>query len=301
MNDPEINTIELNFRGRSGTIGSYLVPHFNGCILIDTGPGSTLDTQVTGLNDLGYDIQDVTDIFLTHIHLDHAGAAGWWANHGVQIHVHGNGAPHLVNPERLLASASRLYGDMMDVLWGDFIPTPEDHISVMQDREKVQINNLSILALEVPGHASHHLAYIIGDTCFTGDIGGIRLSSRRFINLPMPPPEFHLEKWRSSIKKIQQFAPKRIIPTHFGIYTDAEWHLQAVLEVLDEVEVWMETKLPLKLSLEDLRKYYIEFEQMRAVNNGIEKTIADAQQVANPPSLSADGILRYWNKYRNLE
>jgi len=301
VNDPEILTIDLNFRGRSGTIGSYLVPHLNGCILIETGPGSTIDTQVAGLNDLGYEIQDVTDIFLTHIHLDHAGAAGWWASHGAQIHVHGNGAPHLVNPEKLLASASRLYGDMMDALWGEFIPTPQERISIMQDQEKTQISNLSILALDVPGHASHHLAYVIGDACFTGDIGGIRLNSRQFISLPMPPPEFHLERWRSSVKKIQQAAPKRIIPTHFGIYPDADWQLKAVLEALDEVEAWMETKLLMNLPIEDLRTYFIEFEQNRAFNNGFTKTITDAQQIANPPFMSADGILRYWIKYRNPE
>jgi glyoxylase-like metal-dependent hydrolase (beta-lactamase superfamily II) len=299
MNDPVIHTIDLNFRGKSGTIGCYVVPHLNGCIMIETGPGSTIDSQVAGLNSFGYAVQDVTDIFLTHIHLDHAGAAGWWAKHGVQIHVHEIGAPHLINPEKLLTSARRLYGDRMDELWGEILPVSEDRISVMQERETFQINHLSVKALEVPGHASHHLAYIIGDACFIGDIGGIRLGSRRFINLPMPPPEFHLEKWRSSIRKIQQAAPKRIVPTHFGIYPDAEWHLQAVLDALDEVEAWMESNLPLNPSPDDLRKDFIEFDGMRAINNGIGKATADAQQIANPAFMSADGILRYWNKYRN--
>jgi glyoxylase-like metal-dependent hydrolase (beta-lactamase superfamily II) len=300
MNDIIIHTIDLNFRGRRGTIGTYLVPHSNGCILIESGPGSTINNLVAGLDNLGYEIQDITDVFLTHIHLDHAGAAGWWAKHGAQIHVHENGAPHLLNPEKLLASASRLYGDMMDSLWGEFIPIPEDHISIMHDQEIIKFGNLSILALDVPGHASHHLAYMIGDACFSGDIGGIRLSPLQYICLPMPPPDFHLEKWRSSIQRIQQVTPKRIIPTHFGIYADAEWHLQAVLNELDEVEAWMEAKLLVNPLNTDIHQQFIEFEEMRAEKNGVDKEIVAGQQIANPSFMSADGILRYWNKYRRL-
>jgi glyoxylase-like metal-dependent hydrolase (beta-lactamase superfamily II) len=298
MKDPVIHTIDLNFLGRSGTIGAYLVPYSNGCILIETGPGSTINNLITQLDNFGYEIQDITDVFLTHIHLDHAGAAGWWAKHGAQIHVHENGAPHLINPEKLLVSASRLYGELMDSLWGEFISIPEDHISIMHDQEEIHIANLSILALDVPGHANHHLAYLIGDACFSGDIGGIRLNPQQFIRLPMPPPDFHLEKWRSSIQQIQQVTPKRIIPTHFGIYTDAEWHLQAVLNELDEVEAWMEARLPFNPSVDDLHQQFTEFEQMRAGKYGVEKVIAEAQQVANPSFMSADGIQRYWNKYR---
>ena len=298
MNNPEIYTIDLNFRSRGGTIGAYLVPHTNGCILIETGPGSTINTLIAGLNDFGYKIEDVTDVFLTHIHLDHAGAAGWWAKNGVQIHVHENGAPHLLNPERLLASAHRLYGDMMDSLWGEFLPVQEDRMSIVHDQEVVQISDLCIQGLDAPGHASHHLVYLIGDACFCGDIGGIRLSPHHYLSLPLPPPDFHLEKWRSSILIMQQYKPERIVPTHFGVYPDAEWHLQAVLDILDEVEAWIEAKLPFNPSIDDLRQQFVEFELTRAENYHIESAIAEAQQIANPSFMSADGILRYWNKYR---
>jgi len=299
MNDPIIHTIDLNFRSRKRTIGAYLVPHSGGCILVETGPGSTINSMVAVLDKLEYKIQDITDVFLTHIHLDHAGAAGWWSKQGAQIHVHENGALHLLNPERLLASAGRLYGDMMDTLWGEFLPVQEDHISIVHDQEVIRCGDLSIFALDVPGHASHHLAYIIGDTCFSGDIGGIRLSPQQYIRLPMPPPEFHIEKWRSSILRIQQFSPKRIIPTHFGVYTDADWHLHAVLDELDAVEAWMEAKIPLNLPMDDLLQQFIEFEQMQSLKYGIDRTTAEAQQIANPSFMSLQGILRYWNKYRN--
>lgn len=298
MSQPIIKTIDLNFRQRPGTIGVYLVPHSKGCLLVETGPASTTQILLAGLENLGYHLNDVTDVFLTHIHLDHAGAAGWWAEQGARIHVHANGAPHLIDPHKLLNSASRLYGDMMDALWGKVIPVREDKLSILGDMAEVQVGDLTVRALDVPGHANHHLAYIIGDACFTGDIAGIRMTPRQFLSLPMPPPDLHLERWRASIHHIQEQQPQRIIPTHFGVYTDAHWHLQAVLDGLDEAEAWMEDKLPLNPSLDDLRRQFIEFEKARAQQYGIEPDVAEAQQIANPSFMSADGILRYWNKYR---
>lgn len=298
MNDPTIHAIDMNFLGRSGTVGAYLLPHSTGGILVETGPASTIQNLVAGLKNYGFEINDITDVFLTHIHLDHAGGAGWLAQHGCQIHVHENGAPHLINPEKLLASAGRLYGDRMETLWGKILPVIQDKITVMHNNEVIKIDGLSVRALDVPGHASHHLAYLIGDACFSGDIGGIRLSSRQYLSLPMPPPDFQLEKWRESIHHIQKFTPTRIVPTHFGMYTDASWHLQAVLDELDEVEAWIETKLPLNPSQEDFRQQFIEFEQLRAQKYRIEKATIEAQQIANSSSMSADGIFRYWNKYR---
>lgn len=299
MNNPTIHTIDLNFLGRSGTIGAYLVPHSGGAILVETGPGSTIQNLIAGLKKYGFEIQDITDVFLTHIHLDHAGASGWLAQHGCQIHVHENGAPHLINPAKLLASAGRLYGDRMGSLWGEFIPVKVDKIIFMHDNEVIKIGDLSIRALDVPGHANHHLAYLIGDACFSGDIGGIRLSPQPYLSLPMPPPDLHIKKWRESIQHIQKFDPTRIIPTHFGIYSDARWHLQAVLDELAEVEAWMEARLTLDPSPEVLRQQFIEFEQTRAEKYNVEKATVEAQQIANPSFMSADGIYRYWNKYRN--
>jgi glyoxylase-like metal-dependent hydrolase (beta-lactamase superfamily II) len=298
MNNPTILTIDLNFLGRSGTIGVYLVHHAKGAILIETGPGSTIQNLVTGLQKYAISVEGITDVFLTHIHLDHAGAAGWFAQHGCQIHVHENGAPHLVNPEKLLASASRLYGDRMEMLWGEFLPVPEGKISIMHNNEQIIVGDIAIQALDVPGHANHHLAYLIGDAVFTGDITGIRLTPQKYLSLPMPPPDLYLEKWRTSIKFIQQCNPGRIIPTHFGVYSDAAWYLQAVLDALDEVEEWMDKTMPQNLSIEELRRQYIEFEHLRAGKYQIDKSIFDTQQIANPSFMSADGLLRYWKKFR---
>ncbi len=298
MTEPVIHTIDLNFLGRTGTIGAYLVPYSGGGILVETGPRSTIENLVAGIKSHGLEIKDISDVFLTHIHLDHAGGAGWLAQQGCQIHVHENGAPHLINPEKLLASASRLYGDKMDMLWGEFIPVKPEKISIMHDQELIQVGDLSIRALDVPGHANHHLVYLIGDACFSGDIGGIRLNPRHYVSLPLPPPDLDLVKWRQSIHYIQQYDPRRIVPTHFGVYSDARWHLQAVLDALAEVEVWMEQKMPHDPTLEDLRQQFILFEQERALKYGVDRATVESQQIANPSFMSADGIYRYWNKYR---
>ncbi len=298
MDNPIIHTIDLNFLGKTGTIGVYLVPLTAGAILVETGPGSTIDSLLAGMKKFGFGIEDISDVFLTHIHLDHAGAAGWLAEHGCQIHVHENGALHLINPERLLASAGRLYGDKMDSLWGEFLPVKEDKLTIMHDNEVIRVGNLSIRALDVPGHASHHLVYLIGDACFSGDIAGIRLNPRQYLSLPMPPPDLNIEKWRESIKHLQNYDPTRIVPTHFGVYPDARWHLQAVMDGLDEVEAWMEEKLALNPSLDELRQQFIEFEQSRAQKYHVGKSFVDAQQIANPSFMSADGIFRYWTKFR---
>jgi glyoxylase-like metal-dependent hydrolase (beta-lactamase superfamily II) len=236
---------------------------------------------------------DITDVFLTHIHLDHAGASGWLARQGARIHLHPNGAPHMLNPEKLIASATRIYGEQMGPLWGEFLPVPEERLSILQDGQVVQINELSVRAIEVPGHANHHYAYLVGDICFSGDIGGVRLHGLRYICLPTPPPDLHLEKWRASIQRLQAEKPARIAPTHFGVYNDAEWHLAAVTQLLDEVTEWAEQVMPADPPIEELRRMFIEFERQRTIKNGLTAEVVDALQIANPSFMSADGIQRY--------
>jgi glyoxylase-like metal-dependent hydrolase (beta-lactamase superfamily II) len=298
MNQPIVHTIDLNFHQRAGTIATYLVPHKSGALLVDPGPGSTISTTLSEIKRYGLRAQDITDVLLTHIHLDHAGASGWWASQGATIHVHPNGAPHMVNPEKLIASAARIYGDQMESLWGEFLPVPEENLHIVQNNEDLQISDLTIRAIEVPGHATHQYAYLTGDIYFCGDIGGIRVNRLRYISIPTPPPEFHLEQWRESIQRLQSNRPVRIAPTHFGIYDDAEWHLAEVLRGLDRLESWMEEVMPSELPIETLRNLYVEHEQKRALESGLSQNDSEVQQIANPSFMSADGMQRYWKKYR---
>ena len=299
MSNLSIATIDLNFQNKPGTIGAYLIPYSGGGVLVESGPASTIPELINGLSRHGLSPADITHVFLTHIHLDHAGAAGWLAQQGACVYVHPNGASHLINPDKLLASAARIYGSQMDSLWGKFYPVPERQLNILNDNDQVSLGELTIHALDVPGHANHHLAYLLDGACFTGDVGGIRIHNQKFISLPMPPPDLNLELWRASIRRLIDHQPQQIIPTHFGIYPDASWHLNTILELLDIIEYWIEATMPLALSPEELRIAFTEFESRRAQEAGLPAISIDVQQTANPSTMSADGIHRYWRKYRH--
>lgn len=299
MSETTIHAIDLKFLGIPGAIAVYLIQHRRGGILVECGPASTLPMLQAGIQTHGLTIKDISDVFLTHIHLDHAGAAGWLARQGANIHVHPNGAAHLLNPEKLLESATRIYGDRMQSLWGEFLPVPAERLEVIRDGETVTVNGLAFNALDTPGHANHHLAYLFEQVCFTGDIGGVRLDGRRTLRLPMPPPDLHLEKWRQSLARLRQMDFRRIAPTHFGIYDDPDWHLEAIARALDEVETWMEATLPADPPLELFRQQYKDWLEKLSGREGLDMSQAAMQEAANPSVMSADGIYRYWHKYRS--
>lgn len=299
MSERTIYTIDLNFMGIPGAIASYLIPHKRGGVLVECGPGSTQASLQEGLERYGYALSDISDVLLTHIHLDHAGAAGWLAEQGTRIHVHPIGAPHMINPEKLLNSAGRIYGDLMETLWGDFLPVREKMLFVVEDRDTIEIEDLQFRAINTPGHANHHYVYILEDICFCGDIGGVRLSSLQHLCLPMPPPEFHLEKWHASLNKLFQEDFQRIAPTHFGIYDDSDWHLNAVQQALDEVKNWIYETLPDDPPSENLKELFTEWSRKRSIQDGLTSEQYHAYQAVNPNSISSDGIRRYWYKHRS--
>ena len=231
-NHPEIFTLDLNFQNCPNAIASYLIPHQKGLTLIESGPGSTQDDLDRNLQELGYRIEEITHVLLTHIHLDHAGAAGWLAKQsGAKVYVHQRGAPHLLDPSKLLASAKRIYQDKMDMLWGDFLSVPKEQLVILEDGMEIQVGSYTFRALDTPGHANHHMAFILDEICFSGDVGGVRIASagERHLRIPMPPPEFHPPRWRESVTKLKMEKITRIAPTHFGFFDDVEWHLDSVL------------------------------------------------------------------------
>lgn len=294
----QIRIIDLNFQGIVGAIAAYLIPHAHGAVLVESGPGSTVEALKTGLKEHGYDPGDITDVLLTHVHLDHGGAAGWMARQGARIYVHPVGAPHLIHPEKLLSSASRIYGEMMYDLWGEFLPVPEEKLFVPQNGDVIEIEGLCFQAIDTPGHAEHHYAYLFDGALFSGDIGGVRVLDSRILRLPMPPPEFNLEKWRASLEVLERLAFTQIAPTHFGIYRDRDWHLAAMARELDSIEAWMEVIQPQKHIIEDLRQAFSQWSEQRFNQEGIEAPQRLVYEAANPSFMSADGIMRYWRKYR---
>lgn len=298
MESTLIHTLDLNFMGRAHAIAAYALPHSSGVALVECGPGSTLPALQAALGALGYTLGDVTHVLLTHIHLDHAGAAGALARAGAAVYVHPVGAPHLLNPEKLLASAGRIYGEMMDTLWGEFLPVPPEKLVIAQHEQEIAIGRLRFTPLNTPGHAEHHFAYIHDDLCFSGDVGGVRLPGYRYLRAPMPPPELHLPRWRESLRTLRGAGFRRIAPTHFGIFEDAAWQLDALDAALAETERWLEQVMPADPDVETLRVGFAALMETQARAVGLSAEDMSAFALANPIGMSADGLMRYWKKVR---
>jgi glyoxylase-like metal-dependent hydrolase (beta-lactamase superfamily II) len=225
---PGVTRIDHGWGG-PGFIASYLVEDDGTLALVEAGPASTLDALLAGIRAAGHDPADLSDVLLTHIHLDHAAAAGQLARIAprARIHVHPLGARHMVDPSRLLASAARLYGDRMEEMWGEMLPIPAERIRTPADGDAIRVGGRSLVALETPGHAAHHFAFHDPDAglVFTGDVGGIRMDGVRHVRPPTPPPEVDTPAWMASIDRLRAARPRMLLPTHFGGITDVEWHL----------------------------------------------------------------------------
>jgi len=298
MASTRIVTLDLNFQGRPHAIAAYLIRRADGAVLIESGPGSTLSALHAGLAKEGLSPRDVTHVLLTHIHLDHAGAAGWLAQQGAEIYVHPVGAPHMLNPEKLLASATRIYGNRMDTLWGDFLPVPESKLNIANDVEEIVIDKLRFLPINTPGHAEHHYSYLFEDILFSGDVGGVRIPGYQYLRVPMPPPELHLERWHESITRLRKEKFSRIAPTHFGIFDNPKWQLDEVDNGLDSASRWLEATMPANPPIEELRQSFTDWMMAEAEKIGLDDGVVKAYEVANPLGMSADGLLRYWKKVR---
>ncbi len=297
-----IHTLDLQFQNIPNAIAAYLIPHRRGAVLIECGPGSTLPVLQDALAEHGLTPSDITDVLVTHIHLDHAGSAGWWAMQGARIHVHHFGATHMIDPSRLLKSATRIYGDQMDALWGEYLPVPEAQIHKLHDNDEIKIEGLTFHALDIPGHARHHIVYHFEDICFTGDVGGIRVpvpGEHLHVRIPAVPPEFHLESWRESMQRLNQVDFQRIAPTHFGIYDDAKEHIAAVMRGLDDLEAWMEEVFPADPSPEEARAKFQDWLEVQSQKAGLSDKYVAAYEAAIPTSMTADGVRRYWRKFRS--
>ena len=301
MAQTRVVTLDLKFQGRPQAIASYLIRRGDAVVLVESGPGSTLAGLEAGLANEGLSPRDVTHLLLTHIHLDHAGAAGSLARQGAEVYVHPVGAPHMLNPEKLLASAARIYGDRMDSLWGEFLPVPEEKLHVVREMEEIEIGSLRFRPINTPGHAEHHYAFIFEDICFSGDVGGVRIPGYRYLRVPMVPPELHLERWHNSMKRLRQEKFASIAPTHFGIYDDPEWQLREVDKGLDDAELWLENTMSEDANppIEALRDSFSEWMIVQATEMGLSEDVLKSYALANPPGMSADGLLRYWKKVKH--
>jgi glyoxylase-like metal-dependent hydrolase (beta-lactamase superfamily II) len=221
--------IDLFHRGEPRNVGCYLVETGDGLALYDCGPATCIPALTAGLAERGHELGDVRHLLLSHIHLDHAGAAGTLVREhpSLVVHVSAVGAPHLTDPSKLESSARRLYGDDFDRLWGELAPVPAERIRVVGD------DVLGLDCFPSTGHASHHVSMLHEDgTLYAGDSCGVRISPGRFVLPPTPPPDIDLEAWERTISETERRGPARLALTHFGVFEDVEEHLGRLRETL---------------------------------------------------------------------
>jgi glyoxylase-like metal-dependent hydrolase (beta-lactamase superfamily II) len=245
---PGVFQLDLRFQGVPGAIAAYLIADGDALALVETGPGSTLPTLRAAIAEAGFAPAALTHVVVTHIHLDHAGAAGALLREAprARLYVHPLGAAHLVDPSRLIASATRIYGDAMDTLWGAFEPVPADRVTTLADGDVIALSrDRRLVAWHTPGHAVHHVALHDPalDDVYTGDVGGVRLGGAPHVRPPTPPPDIDLDAWRASIARLRALAPRRLLLTHFGAADDPAWHLDDLTARLYQWAGWLEARL----------------------------------------------------------
>lgn len=237
----EIHTIDLRY-GAPRTTAAFVVATAGGPVLVETGPESTYETLREGLQDLGHEPGEVRHVLVTHIHLDHAGAAWSFAEMGATVHVHPEGLRHLRNPSRLLASAGRIFGEKTEEFWGKPRPVPTDRLRAVGGGEVLRLGGVEFEALETPGHANHHHAWRVGGALFTGDVGGVRIGAGPVFP-PTPPPGLHVGAWRRSIARLRSLRADELYLTHFGRFTDAADHFDELEARLLDWDDWVGHRL----------------------------------------------------------
>ena len=273
--------LDLEHLGHERVIGSYLLAGDEPA-LVDCGPASCLGTLRERLAEHGLEVGELRHLLLTHIHLDHAGAAGSLAREcpGLLVHVSEVGAPHLVDPSRLERSARRLYGDDFDRLWGPLLPVPEENVRVVGDR---------VLDLEVfptPGHASHHVSYLAADgSCCTGDAAGVRIPPGSYVAPVAPPPDIDVEAWEQTLDAIAARRPERLLLAHFGIADDPDFHLA---ELRAALRTWAER------AREGSEEEFVSAAE--ADVRAADPATAELFEQAGPFWQSYAGFRRYWEK-----
>lgn len=290
-----IHTLDLQFQGTPGIIAAFLIESGKDLALIETGPGSTLPVLQEEIRKRGFEVENVRHVFVTHVHLDHSGAAGWWAQQGATVFAHGRAVPHLIDPAKLLDSSKRVYGDRMDSLWGETLPAPQDKVVVLKDSETVKIGKLKITALDTPGHARHHHAYVCEDVCFTGDVAGMRLEQSGYFSVTAAPPQFDPVAYSDSLARLESLKFSKLYLTHFDAIDDVSPHLAHYASRVEQVYDFVREQREAGNDHEAVKKAYADFEHAAALRS-ISNELWQKYDLGNPTGMCADGIALYCEK-----
>jgi glyoxylase-like metal-dependent hydrolase (beta-lactamase superfamily II) len=278
--------IDLRHQATERVVGVYLLETVDGPALHECGPSTSISELKAGLRARGLELTDLRHLLLSHIHLDHAGAAGSLVREHptLQVHVSPVGAPHLVDPSRLERSARRLYGDLFDALWGELAPVPEENIRLTGDRV------LGLDCFPSPGHASHHVCYVDGDgTLYAGDAAGVRIVPGRHVIPASPPPDIDVEGWYRTLDEIERRRPDRLALVHFGVVDDVAEHLETTRS---QLALWTE-RVGGGMSEDEfvaLSRAELHADDGPHASEAYEKGASFAQ--------SWEGLERYWRKRR---
>jgi glyoxylase-like metal-dependent hydrolase (beta-lactamase superfamily II) len=296
-----LDYVDLRFLGKPDIIATAILRGAAGVALIDPGPSTTIENLRAGLKQKGIAFADIRQLVLTHIHLDHAGATGTLVreNPAIQVFVHERGASHLSDPTKLLASATRLYGEAdMKRLWGEFLPVPAANLRPLRGGEVITPAGHDLNVAYTPGHASHHVSYFdpASRIAFVGDTAGIRRGGGNYVMPPTPPPDIDLEAWRESEERILAWAPDMLFMTHFGAFHGARVQFQ---QLRDNIEQWnrIVKRLIADASLsEEQRQAAFMDEAQRNLRRAVGEQEAGQYGRAGRLDYSWQGLARYWRK-----
>jgi glyoxylase-like metal-dependent hydrolase (beta-lactamase superfamily II) len=267
--------------------------------LVDPGPSVSLPALRAGLAAAGLQLDDLGAVLLTHIHHDHAGAAGTIVAHNprVEVYVHERGAPHLIDPSRLLARARRLYGDRMDALWGEFAAVPEANVRPLSGGETIAVAGRRLEVAYTPGHAVHHVSYLdtADGTAFVGDTAGVRIANLPFVMPVTPPPDIDLEGWEDSLEKIAAWRPQRLFVTHFGPAEGVRAHIEEHRRRLRQWAEAVQEDLASGAADEVLTAAFRD-DVLARLNERLPAEEAAAYRQGGAPDMSWQGLARYWRK-----
>ena len=295
-----IHVLDTRQLGRRGIIAATALETQDGIALFDTGPESTFKNVAAEMARVGLRVEDVRHVFLSHIHFDHAGAAWRFAESGAAVYVHPLGAPHLIDPTRLVESATRIFGGEMEKLWGRIAPVREERVRILQDGDAVRLGGLEVRALETPGHANHHHVYHWEDKIFGGDVAGVRIGGGPPIP-PFVPPELEVESWLESIAKIRALNAAQLYLPHFGLVPGSlNSHLDALAERVQRWSQWFRERMRAGADKAELTPAFAEYEadDLRA-GGATESEVLD-YEAADPSAMAVSAALRYWRKRQPL-
>lgn len=302
----KIHILDLGFLDIEHAIAVFVVEGPAGLALVETGPASTLPHLKGALQKKGLQLADFQQIFLSHIHFDHAGAAWAFAEAGATVFVHPKGLPHLASPEKLYNSARMIYKEEMDTLWGPMHPIPEPLLRAPGHGDTVEACGLQFKAWYTPGHAVHHIAWQVSDPAagetalFTGDVAGVRIGEGP-VAPPCPPPDINVEDWLASLELIRRLPVETLYLTHFGAVTNKKVHLDALEKRLLAWADWMKPFAEQKTAPEEIVPLFQAFVAGELSASGVDEAGLKRYEAANPAFMSVAGLMRYWRKKQETE